>query len=155
MPKLDGTETIHQVQGTTTITNHELGGGSGYLTTAFPNSNNWELSFDGKLTNAQCGFWIIKSDETQRDKNDILIIRSTVYTHVSGTGNSTGIGTTLDTNYHHFKLTKNGNNFTLVIDDSRTVNFTWSLATTLNDLCIGVDSWGGVSTIKNIVVKPL
>ena len=155
VPKLDGTESIYQMQGTTTIANGEMSGGSGYLTTAFLNSNNWELSFDGKLTNAQCGFWIIKSDETQRDKNDILIIRSTIYTHVNGSGSETTLGRTLDTNYHHFKITKNGNNFTLVIDDLITVNFTWSLGTTLNDLCIGVDSWGGVSTIKNIVVKPL
>ena len=156
VPQLDGTETIHQVQGTTTISNGEMYGGSGYIG-AFDNSNNWELSFDGKLTGDNCGLWLIKSDETSRDTNDVLLIRGNTYTHINGSATAHGnVGTVLSANtYHSFKYTKNGNNLTIVVDNTYTKTIQWSLLSTLSTLAIGVDSWGGTATIKNIVVKPL
>ena len=156
VPKLDGTETIHQVQNTTTISNGEMYGGSGYIG-AFDNTGNWEITMQCKWSSSSCGVWLIKSDESSRDSNDVLLLRGTVYRHAngSGEGSATSFGADCNTNtYYTVKYTKNGNNLTIERNGvSKTV--TWSLLNTLSTLAIGVDAWGGTSYIKDIVVKPL
>ena len=156
VPKLDGTETIHQVQGTTTISNGEMYGGSGYIG-AFENTGNWELSFKAKWSNGSCGIWLIKSDETSRDKNDILMLYGSIYGHVNGSGSSIGaFSPSLSTNtYHNIIITKNGSTLSIKADARSSFNVNWSLASTLSTLSVGVDAWGGTATIKDIVVKPL
>jgi hypothetical protein len=132
-------------------------GGSGYIG-AFDNSNNWEMTFDAKFSNTQCGIWLIKSNETSRDTNDILFIREAIYRHTNGSGEgSTSYqyeGKLRDGNYHTFKLTKNGNTLSIEVAGT-TGSLTWSLLNTLSTLSVGVDAWGGTSYIKDIVVKPL
>ena len=156
-PKLDGTETIHQVQNTTTIANGEMYGGSGYIG-AFDNTGNWEMTFQAKFSNTSCGIWLIKSDETNRDSNDILFIRETIYRHANGSGEGSPQypyeGRLSSNTYYEFKLTKNGNTLSIQVA-SRSGSFTWSLLNTLSTLSVGVDAWGGTSYIKDIVVKPL
>ena len=156
VPALDGTETIHQVQGTTTISNGEMSGGSGYIG-AFDNTGNWELSFKAKWSNGSCGIWLIKSDETSRDSNDVLMLQGSIYAHVGGSGSAVGaFSPYLSANtYHDITVTKNGTTLSIKGDNQSPVNITWSLATTLSTLSIGVDAWGGTSYIKDIVVKPL
>lgn len=159
VPKLDGTETIHSVNGTPIISNGELssnGNHSGYIG-AFSNTGNWEITLKAKWSNSNCGVWLIKSDETNRDSNDVLLLRGTIYRHAngSGEGSTTSFNTGCNDNtWYTITYTKNGNNLTISRNgDSKTV--TWSLLTTLSTLSIGVDAWNGTVTIKDIVVKPL
>jgi hypothetical protein len=129
-------------------------GGSGYIG-AFDNTGNWEITLQAKWSNTQCGVWIIKSDETSRDNNDILILRDNFYYHVNGSGTSGGGNMLKSSNtYYPITLTKNGNSLTISVNNI-TRTFNWSLATSLSTLSIGVDSWGGTATIKDIIVKPL
>ena len=129
-------------------------GGSGYIG-AFDNTGNWEITLQAKWSNTQCGVWIIKSDETSRDNNDILILRDNFYYHVNGSGTSGGGGMSKSSNtYYPITLTKNGNSITISVNNI-TKTFNWSLATSLSTLSIGVEAWGGTATIKDIIVKPL
>ena len=158
VPALDGTETIHSVNGTPVISNGEFtsnGNNSGYIG-AFSNTGNWAITLQAKWSNSNCGVWLIKSDETSRDSNDVLLLRGTIYRHAngSGEGSSTSISDTSYNTYTEVKFTKNGNNLTITKPNaSKTV--TWSLLTTLSTLSIGVDAWNGTVTIKDIIVKPL
>ena len=154
-PKLDGTETIYQVQGSTTVTNGEMYGGSGYLSNGFDNTGNWEMTFQAKWSNTRCGIWLIKDTETSRDKNDVLMIPNRVYAHVNGSNvfNQQLYNVSQNT-YYTFKLTKNNDTLTIEVNGNSS-NLTWSLLNTLSTLTVGVDSWGGTSYIKNIKVKAL
>ena len=142
VPKLDGTETIHQVQGTTTISNGEMYGGSGYIR-AFDNTGNWELTMQCKWSSSSCGIWcLIKSDETSRDKNDLLLIPNTIYRHVNGSSTyDSGFGMSTGT-YYTVKIVKNNDSISVTANNV-TKTFTWSLATSLSTLSVGVDAWGG------------
>lgn len=163
VPKLDGTETIHNVVGSPTISNNEFtatGSGSSYSSGyigAFDNSGDWEITLQAKWSNGNCGVWLIKSDETNRDSNDVLLLRGTIYRHSNG--GSEGSSTTFSSGceygtYYTVKYTKNGNNLTIERNNTSTT-ITWSLLNTLPTLAIGVDAWNGTVSIKDIVVKPL
>ena len=156
VPKLDGSETIHQISGTTTISDGEMSGGSGYIG-AFDNTGNWEITMQCKWGSDSCGIWLIKPTETSRDSNDVLLLKNTIYRHANGggEGSTTGFSNQCSPNtWYTVKYTKNGNNLTITRNnESKTV--TWSLLNTLSTLSIGVDAWGGTSSIKDIVVKPL
>lgn len=159
VPKLDGTETIHQVNGSPVISNNELssdGNHSGYIG-AWDNTGNWELTFQAKWSNGNCGIWIIKPNETNRDSNDLLMLAGRLYKHANGSSEGNYIsftGSYYYGTYYPIKLTKNGNNLTLeYLNQSYSVS--WSLISTLSSLCIGVDAWNGTSYVKDIVVKPL
>ena len=155
-PKLNGTETIHQIHGTTTITNNEMYGGGGYIG-AFDNTGNWELTFEGKLETGNCAVIVIKSDETMRDNNEIISPWQSVWKYVNGQSTSYNFTNGLEYNtYYSYKITKNNNGITFEVNGN-VVQFDWSLATTLPTLGIGVDSWGngGTAYIKDIKVKPL
>ena len=157
---MDGTENIYQITGTTTIANNEMSGGAGYLTTAFDNSVNWEITFKAKWSNGTCAVGLIAPETTQRDTNMLSILYNRVYAHTTSTHNfvqynSSGIATNT---YHTFKITKNGSTVTVTIDDQYSPSIEWSPVTTFDTLCIGVDTWGGspgTATIKDIIVKPL
>ena len=130
-----------------------MSGGSGYIG-AFDNTGNWEITMQCKWSNTSCGVWLIKSDETSRDNNDILMIINAIFYHINGASSSITNGSKSSNTYYPTTITKNGTTITITVNNV-TKTFTWSLATTLSTLSVGVDAWGGTTTIKDIVVKPL
>jgi len=157
-PKLDGTESISQISGTTSISNNELHGGSGYLSTAWDNTGNWEVSFKAKWGGGNCAIGLFKPTETSRDNNGLVLApyNYSLFAYVNGTGtsNQQGSSSIPYNNWYDVKFTKNGSTITMTCNGI-TKSITWSLASTLSTMCIGVDTWGHTAYIKEIVVKPL
>lgn len=155
-PSLTGTESKYQIQGTTTISNGEMSGGSGYLTTAWDNTQNWKVSFDMKIHNATGGIILIKPSETSRDTNELMILGSRIYQYVNGSSSYVTNSANLSNDtWYSVEITKNGSQASVKIG-STTDTISWSLLNTLSTMCIGVDSWStGSSYVKNIKVKPL
>ena len=132
-----------------------MSGGSGYLSTAWDNTVDWELSCDIMFSADACGITIIKPSETSRDKNELMLTRGNIFKYVNGSSTvQTGCSLTNNNNWYSLKITKSNGELTYNANNiTQTVN--WSLLSTLTGLCIGVDSWGATASIKNIVVKPL
>ena len=158
VPKLDGTETIHQLSGTTTISNGEMSGGSGFIG-AFDNTGDWELSLKAQFSGSNCGFWIIASNDTTRDNNACKLVSGnmSVYPYINGNqGSLTRMSNQVSYNvYHTWTIRKENNVLTFKYDDESARSVDWSLINSLSTLGIGVDTWGHTATIKDIVVKPL
>ena len=153
VPKLDGTESISQIQGSTTVSDGVMGGGSAFLTNGFDNANNWVLEADVYI-DYQSGIWITPTDATARDTNQFLIVGSQIYPYVNGQYTLSSSFTSIHRRWTTITVTKNGN--TLIFKaNNETVSVNWSIATSASELSVGVDAWGGSSSIKNIVVKPL
>ena len=134
-----------------------MSGGSGYIG-AFDNTGNWELTADVKFSGDKCGVGVIKSDETSRDNNEIMVsdYRHSLFAYVNGTSTSqNGSSSNLPSNtWYSLKMTKNGTTMSATINNVN-LSLTWSLATSLQTLALFVDSWGNATTIKNVQIKPL
>lgn len=131
-----------------------MSGGSGYLSTAWDNSNDWVMTCDFKFNGNNCGLLLIKPNETSRDKNEILIRNTNCYSYVNGVSSNIGSLSLSANNYYNVEITKQGSTITIKVNN-QTITTSWTLASTLENMCIGVDTFGATATIKNIVVKPL
>ena len=159
MPKLDGTESIYQISGTTTHTGGEMGGGSGYLLTSFDNSGDWELTAQAKFSGQNCCIGVFKDGATAREQNEmgITAYKTTSFWYTNGTYSdlySDGRHLSANTYYTTTIKKQNGTITTTINGVTRTLS--WSSGT--SPLHIGVGGWGttgNVCTIKDIVVKPL
>lgn len=161
VPKLNGTESIYQISGTTTISNGEMSGGSSFLTAGFDNTGDWELTGKVKFSGNNCSFMLIPPTETSRDNNEMGLSAFTTKTfwYNSGTyGELYNLGRHLSPNiYYDFKIKKENNALTTLIDGITRTGFNW-FSISSQRLCIGIGGWastGNVCTIKEIVIKPL
>lgn len=162
VPKLDGTENIYQISGTTTISNGEMSGGSSFLTLGFDNTGDWELTGKVKFSGYNCSVMLIPSTETSRDNNEMGLSSFNTKTFWNNSGAYGELITRnrhlTDNTYYDFKITKENGAITTLIDGVTRDNFNWFSASTAQTLCVGVGGWtstGNVCTIKEIVVKPL
>lgn len=156
-PALDGTETKKQISGTTTISNGVMTCGASYLTPGWDNTGNWKLTFEAKITNDQSAVAIYNPNDTQRDKNQIKITGNyhkniTSYTN-GNTESSKTTSVPIDT-WFAIECVKNSNSLTATWNNN-SYTVTWTQLTTLSTVCIGVDSWGQCTSIRNIKVEAL
>ena len=153
-PKLDGTEQLTQISGTTTVSNGEMSGGSSYLTNGFSNTGNWRCTLQFKASNNNCAMIIIKDGETAVNMNQLLVHTQEIAVSVNGTTTrTTGLPSSYNT-WYDLEIVKNGSDITVTMG-TVTKTVSWSLAETLNSLCVGLQTWNGTSTIRNIKVKAL
>ena len=124
------------------------------MTSAWDNTGDWECSFKYKASGGRAGALIIKSDETSRDNNEIMVRGGGVYVYVNGSSQSVSVINLSNNTYYNVKLTKQNGTLTLELNNNQ-YTLSWSLISTLSTLAIGVDSWGDTATIKDIIVKPL
>ena len=159
-PSLDGTESKYQIQGTTTISNGVMSGGSGYLSTGWDNSIDWKLTFELRFdTQNDCGVLIIPNTVTSRDYNEVMILppqQTSLWVRYQNGGsqfNSTSRTITTDTWY---EVT-----VTFIDDDLRLQMFgtdttvSASYLRNFANMALGVDSWGGSASIRNIKVETI
>ena len=159
-PALDGTDPFYQITGTTTIANGEMSGGAGYLTTGWDNTVDWKLTFDGKVTkNDGEAFTLHIPNTTQRDKNCIKIMcptyNSVYYYNNNGSGSSNGSFPSYSTNtWYTFIVRKTGTTMTITVNNNTSNSISYNLSSA-SIVCLGVDTWGGSASIKNVTVDPL
>ena len=159
-PSLDGTESKYQIQGTTTISNGVMSGGSGYLATGWDNSIDWELTFELRFdTQNDCGVLIIPNTVTSRDYNEVMILPPQQtslwvrYQNGAGQFNYTSRTITTDT-WYQVTVTFIDNDLRLQMFGTDTT-VSASYLRNFANMSIGVDSWGGSASIRNIVVTDL
>lgn len=159
VPSLESGTSFYQISGSTSIANGEMSGGSARLTTAWDNTVDWELTFDGKKSNNNCGYWLINPTDTTRDNNCVKLVSGTIpYVYVSGsdTHNYGDLGTLSNNTYYSYTIRKENGVLKIKRSGSSTeLTVNWSLLSSLTTIAIGVDTWGHTATIKNIIVKPL
>lgn len=159
-PKLNGTEQITTLTPTVSIQNNILRGGSGYLSLGWDNTIPWELTFKfrGISSVTMGGFYIIAPTMTERDVTEFLYTGdSRIYMYTNRSANTSSYFMTLGniTSWEDIKFTKVGSNgLNLKIKNYETTLY-WSALNSLSRVCIGVDSWGGVFEIKDIVVTKI
>lgn len=151
-PKFDGTESVSQIQGSTTVNDGVMSGGSAFLTNGFDNTGNWILEAEVYI-GYQSGIWITPVDTTARDTNQFLLVGSQIYTYEDGQYTLSSSFTPIHNSWASITITKNDNNMIFEVNNE-TVSVNWSIATSANKLSVGVDAWGGTSSIRNIKVKP-
>lgn len=156
-PSLDGTEQITVLSGDVSIQNNILRGGSGYLSLGWDNTVSWELTFKfrGVSTVAQGGFYIIAPTMTERDVTEFLYTGdSRIYMYTNRSSNTSGYFMALGniTSWEDIKFTKTGSNGLRLKIRNYETTLNWSALSSLSRVCIGVDSWGGVFEIKDILV---
>lgn len=160
-PTLDGTEQITTMSGSSspTISNNTLSGGSGYLSEGWDNTGIWTLTFKAyaSSTPSDCGVYILPPTMTNRDNTEFMI---------SGVGKTFvyigGSAQTIDTTTYYPSINlqswqdikiKKTDSTTLVLEmGGVSHSYTFSTLSNYNKICIGVDSWGGVCNIKDILV---
>lgn len=158
-PLLNGSETIKQISGTTTVTDGVMSDGCGYLNAGFDNSGDWVLECDVLFTGrGGTGFMVVNSGTNARDRNHLQISSSGTINTVSNGSyeiNSLNLFTVTANTWYHVKIVKNNDNAIVTVDNN-TQTITWSNLTNASRLCVGVDKWGNNYTqVKNIIVKPL
>lgn len=167
-PALDGTETLTQLSGTTTVSNGVLSGGAGYLATGWSNSVDYELTFEGLFeSNDYSAICLYFNNPSSRDRNNLQILSSyehRIAVHKGSTSYNRGtISTTTPNTWSTYKLRRTGSSFTLQIDNNtastHTYDFTGSTYNNVN-ISIGVDTWDvgygyGVAKIRNVRVTEI
>ena len=162
VPLLDGTEQIYQINGTTTISNGEMSGGSSFLLTSFDSTGDWEITGKVKYSGNNCCVHILPPTQTSREGNELAMtaFRTSTFWYNNGTFNElyTERRHLTANQYYDFSIKKENGVITTTIDNlTRTVS-NWSIISSASSLSIGVAGWstsGNVCTIKDIVVKPL
>jgi hypothetical protein len=153
-PKLDGSESLVTIDGTTTFNNNIMIGGCSYLADGFDNTNDWKLQADINITD-NAGLGLYPPNTSQRSVNELLIIWIRMYAYVNGSYSTSSDYSDIRNTWKSITLTKQGNDFTLSFDNV-TKTVTWSIASNYDTLHIGNDMWNnGSSQVKNIRVKPL
>ncbi len=167
-PLLDGSESKYQITGSTTIANGEMYGGSAYLTTAWDNTENWKLTYQQLAESSGCGVYLKLPNSTRRDYDEILIAQQVQNEGIVPYIYTGSIVTTEDrqtfkqfnqfNKWYNVTITKTSNNTcTISISNGETTlsNTYTSNILSSSQLCIGVDTWSGISHIKNIKVVEL
>lgn len=158
-PALDGTETLYQINGTTTVSNGEMSGGTCYLTTGWDNTIDWELSFEAYFVGT-CGQSIQLSfgNPTRADYNCIRFLCSN-YNRVqtnkpSTTYNDLSLNSVSQNTWLSFNVKRESDTMTVKIGDNTetTHNYRFSEYSTV---CIGTNSWGEGVKLRNIIVDAL
>jgi hypothetical protein len=156
-PSLDGTETLYQIGGTTTVANGEMSGGTCYLTQGWDNTIDWELTFEAYYVDRDGeSIQLSFGNPTRADYNCIRFLcpaynsiqtnkQSTVY-------NDGSLNSVTQSTWLSFNVKRVGNTMTVKIGNntSTTHNYRFSEYDTV---CIGTNSWDGTAKIRNIVVK--
>ena len=157
--KLDGTESKYQISGTTSFSNGVMSGGCSYLQVPIDNTHDFELEFEVARTNGGCGVLIVPSGTTRRDYTELQIIHNILcWTNGSNRG-SIYDGILPTTNYgtwYKVYIKKQGSTYSVSKDGENytTLNLcNW--AKTTSNWYIGLDTWSGASSLRNIYVKPL
>ena len=166
--KLDGTETKTQITGTTTIKDGIMKGGSAYLTDyIIDNSKNWEITLDASFGGSGSAFVIVKQGTKARDENRIMYawqsntsqIYSTLLIHADDmtmARDALSDRQPSSTNtYAHFIIKKEGNIYSISVNNYLLSASAPDFASICPNLCIGVDTWGSSCSLKNIKIKYL
>ena len=159
-PLLDGTETLKQLSGSTTVANGEMSGGAAYLVGGWDNTIDWELTFEGYYESRDgSAIGLYFGNPTQRDRNVAKIMPPTynrLYSYNSS-GSSTQDGNfnsiTVST-WLSFNIKKTGSTLTVKIGNNNATTHTFRYTSETN-VCIGLDTWSAVSKIRNIIVDAL
>lgn len=161
VPKLDGTESIYQISGTTSHSNGEMSGGSSYLTNGFDNSGDWELTCQVKFSGNNCAVLLFPPSSTSRDTNEMGVTayyQNRVIWYNNGSfSNISGSNMNINT-FHELHIVKNGSSLVVSINNATHTVSSWNQTSSASKLHIGLGSWttsGNTATIKDIVVKPL
>ena len=158
-PALDGTETIYQINRTTTVANGEMSGGTCYLTQGWDNTIDWELSFEAYFA-ARDGESIQLSfgNPTQADYNCIRFLcpaynriqtnkPSTVY-------NDGSLNSVTQSTWLSFNVKRVGSTMTVKIGNNTATTHNYRFSE-YDTVCIGTNSWGDVAKLRNIIVDAL
>ena len=158
-PALDGTETIYQINGTTTVSNGEMSGGTCYLTTGWDNTIDWELSFEAYYVDRDGeSIQLSFGNPTKADYNCIRFLPpsynriqtnkpSTVY-------NDGSLNSVTQSTWLSFNVKRVGNTMTVKIGNNNATTHTYRFSE-FERVCIGTNSWGGVAKLRNIIVDAL
>ena len=156
-PSLDGTETLYQIGGTTTVANGEMSGGTCYLTTGWDNTIDWELTFEAYFVeNDGEGIQLSFGNPTQSDYNCLRFLcpaynriqtnkPSTVY-------NDGSLNSVTRSAWLSFTVKRTDDTLTVTIGNNTETTHTYRFSE-YSTVCIGTNSWGGTAKIRNIVVK--
>lgn len=165
-PILDGSEDIHTISGLTApyISNNTLIGGGGYLTKGWKNVDKWKLTFTGTCQNLS-SIALFLPNVDQRDYNNFTITSGmSIYAYSNVRE--------IEDFYLFHNLPANQHMDAYWVDvtfekiDTTTLNvkvgsleksYNWSVLSSTNIMCIGVDYWSTNShgNLKNILVKKI
>ena len=156
---MDGTETIYQINGTTTVANGEMSGGTCYLTTGWDNTIDCELSFEAYFGGA-CGQSIQLSfgNPTKADYNCLRFLCASynrIQTNKPSTTYSDGsLNSVTQSTWLSFNVKRTSDTLTVTIGNNTatTHNYRFSEYSTV---CIGTNSWGENVKLRNIIVDAL
>jgi hypothetical protein len=158
-PKLDGTETLYQINGTTTVSNGEMSDGTCYLTQGWDNTIDWELSFEAYYVDRDGeSIQLSFGNPTRADYNCIRFLcpaynriqtnkPSTVY-------NDGSLNSVTQSTWLSFNVKRVGNTMTVKIGNNNATTHTYRFSE-YDTVCIGTNSWGNVAKLRNIIVDPL
>lgn len=158
-PVLDGTETLYQINGTTTVSNGEMSGGTCYLTTGWDNTIDWELSFEAYFGGA-CGQGIQLSfgNPTQADYNCLRFLCSSynrIQTNKPSTAYNDGsLNSVTQSTWLSFNVKRTGDTLTVTIGNNTATTHNYRFSE-FERVCIGTNSWGENVKLRNIIVDAL
>lgn len=157
---LNGTETIKQISGSTTISNGEMYCGSAYLTDPEYSLNlqdDWILTCDIKWNGSySASLCLVKQGTTARDTNRFMIQDKEYSCNANGKNKWISHPSLLSKNvYYSVTLTCLNGVLTAEINNNKTVitSSDWEILGTDCEMGIGVDTWGNCGYIKNIKFK--
>ena len=159
--KLDGTESIKQLSGSTNINNGVMSGGSAFLLDGIDNTVDWKLELDVLFSSyGGCGVQLTPPSATSRGYRCLKINSSGAYNHNNDSYNDTsnGVFPTPSTDTWYSVVFRKQNNGISAEFNGTTINCTrWSYINN-SQICVGVDYWsshGEYCSIKNLRLKPL
>ena len=161
IPTLNG-DNIYQINGTTTVSNGEMSGGSAYLSLGFDNTGDWELNCKFKINGRNCALSLFPNGATAREQNELGMSAYRTNTFWFNNGTFVELYTSnrdlSGGNWYDVKITKQNGVLTTLIDGvTRTIS-NWDILSSASSFHIGVSGWGtnyNTATIKDVVVKPL
>ena len=158
-PKLDGTEPLYQISGTTTVSNGEMSGGTCYLTQGWDNTIDWELNFEAYFDSRDGeSIQLSFGNPTRADYNCIRFLcpaYNSIQTNKPSTTYNEGfLNSVTQSTWLSFNVKRVGNTMTVKIgnNNATTHNYRFSEYDTV---CIGTNSWGNVAKLRNITVDAL
>ena len=158
-PKLDGTETLYQIGGTTTVSNGEMSGGTCYLTTGWDNTIDWELSFEAYYVDRDGeSIQLSFGNPTRADYNCIRFLcpaYNSIQTNKPSTVYNDGsLNRVTQSTWLSFNVKRVGNTMTVKIGNNNATTHTYRFSE-YNTVCIGTNTWGNVAKLRNIIVDAL
>lgn len=158
-PALDGTEQITTLSGSTTVANGEMSGGTSYLTTGWDNSIDWELTFEAYYTGRDGEAIILPFDNpNKRDYKSLAFMPpayNNVYSNMENSRQTDGnLNSVTQSSWLQFKVTRVGNTISVQIGNNTKTTHTYRFSS-YGMVSIGVDTWGNVAKLRNIIVDAL